>query len=749
MIPPLGPSRTYPWDVSSTARLQARRFASSQRRYVRAAAVLLLLSFGDVAGAAIFSVNSATDAGDLIPGDGSCATGAFVVINMFFVPECTFRAAIEEGNGLTGADTLDFTLAPLQGSALLLQPSTGYPNVTDTLDIDGTTIGGYDVGNIDATPLILVDGGGLSGLEDGLTFASTADESAVRALAIFDFPRDGLVISANDAVVEGCHIGVAIAILVLGNVGDGIKVVGDRIRIGQLCAPLVGCTGSRNTIAGSGDNGIETFTQSAHTVIAGNRIGTTPDGTAIDTGIDPTSNGGDGIENRGFQTQIGALGTLAQPLPDPPLPVASGNVIAGNATGIRLTGDGAIVVGNRIGSDVTGTIALGGQFRGIEIEGDANVIGAPGLGANVISGNGFDGVLVGAQGVESSSFNAIEGNQIGVDATGTSALGNSGYGVIVFNGAFNAIEGNHIGGNTLGGVGVLAPGNSVVDNYVGSNAAGTDLANGGSGIVTSQAGSLITGNTVGFNVAFGISASGDSVIQGNYVGTDALDRVLPNGVGGVRLSGDADLTFGGAADTPDAAIPGLANTVAYNTGAGIEVPNAETLASIRGNSVYANTGLGIDLQGNVGSNPNDPGDGDIGPNRLQNYPVFDPGQTLFDRGTGQLTTRYLVDSVVGANAVYPLTVDFYVEDGTGQGMHWIGSDVYDAGEAQTFVDIGFTPQAAVGVSDAIVATATAASGPGATSEFSAPIVVPEPGARLSLLLGAAWIGVVGRKRARR
>jgi hypothetical protein len=547
-------------------------------------------------------------------------------------------------------------------------------------------------------------------------------------------------------VVEGCHIGVAIAILVPGNGDDGITVVGDRIRIGQVCAPLVGCTGSRNTIAGSGDNGIEMFTQSAHTVIAGNRIGTTPDGTAIDTGIDSTVNGGNGIENRGFQTQIGALGTLAQPLPDPPLPVVSGNVIAGN---ILLLGDGATVVGNRIGTDVTGTIALGGQFGGIEIEGDANVIGLPGVGANVISGHQWHAIEIGVQGVESSSFNAIQGNQIGVDSSGTTAVGNTGYGVIVWNGAFNAISDNNIGGNTFGGVALLSAGNFVSDNYVGTNAAGVDLGNGASGIVTSQAGTQISGNTVGFSGAFGISTSGDSVIQGNHIGTDALDRVLPNGLGGVRLSGDADVTVGGAASTLDAAIPGLANTVAYNTGEGIAVINAETLASIRGNSVYANTGLGIDLQGNVGSNPNDPGDGDIGPNALQNFPIFDPGQTLLDTMTGSIATRYQVDSVVGANAVYPLTIDFYIDEGTGQGMHWIGSDVYTAGEAQTFVDVVFDPQARVGGSDAIVATATAASGPGATSEFSAPIVVPEPSASSGLLLGAAFLAVVGRRRARR
>ncbi len=49
-------------------------------------------------------------------------------------------------------------------------------------------------------------------------------------------------------------------------------------------------------------------------------------------------------------------------------------------------------------------------------------------------------------------------------------------------------------------------------------------------------------------------------------------------------------------------------------------------ARISGNAIYANGGIGINLVGGTedaqGVTANDPGDGDTGPNYLQNYPVI-------------------------------------------------------------------------------------------------------------------------------
>src|SRR5262249_4788392 len=84
---------------------------------------------------------------------------------------------------------------------------------------------------------------------------------------------------------------------------------------------------------------------------------------------------------------------------------------------------GNVVQGNFIGTDVTGTRALPNGFNGVEVRGPNNLIGGPGPGApNIISGHGVEGVAVGAGGPDRD--NRVEGNYIGTDVTGTLAVGN-------------------------------------------------------------------------------------------------------------------------------------------------------------------------------------------------------------------------------------------------------------------------------------------------------------------------------------
>ena len=70
-------------------------------------------------------------------------------------------------------------------------------------------------------------------------------------------------------------------------------------------------------------------------------------------------------------------------------------------------------------------------------------------------------------------------------------------------------------------------------------------------------------------------------------------------------------------------LPGEANVISRNAGPGVRLISGGTIA-VRGNSIDGNGGLGIDLDatgGTLGVTPNDSGDGDAGPNGLQNFPV--------------------------------------------------------------------------------------------------------------------------------
>jgi hypothetical protein len=131
----------------------------------------------------------------------------------------------------------------------------------------------------------------------------------------------------------------------------------------------------------------------------------------------------------------------------------AGNLISGNrGDGIDIyTGTGNVVEGNSIGTDVSGTLALGNGGNGVLLSGSQNttVGGVTASARNLISANHSTGITIVTAG---ASGNVIEGNFIGVDASGTSALGNGGNGVAFLNGASN----NRVGGTAPGAGNVLA-----------------------------------------------------------------------------------------------------------------------------------------------------------------------------------------------------------------------------------------------------------------------------------------------------
>ena len=197
------------------------------------------------------------------------------------------------------------------------------------------------------------------------------------------------------------------------------------------------------------------------TITAGN---TTIKGLVINrfglSAIQISSGGGDVIQGNYIGTDT--TGTLAEPngwgqtlaVNDAVVISSSNNLIGGTTAAARnvISGndiDGVLifggsnnqVLGNDIGTDVSGTHNLGNAYTGIRIEGSNNTIGGTVSGAgNVVSGNKQYGVFV----TNGSPGNVIQGNKIGTDVSGKVAIGNVGYGVLLATSVYNDMVGGTV-----------------------------------------------------------------------------------------------------------------------------------------------------------------------------------------------------------------------------------------------------------------------------------------------------------------
>ena len=282
-----------------------------------------------------------------------------------------------------------------------------------------------------------------------------------------------------------------------------------------------------------------------------------------------------------------------------------------NNPAIYISGTGAIgnrVQGNWIGLDLTGLHVLpGGVNDGIYLEnGASNVIGGAVIGAgNVICGAVGDGFEYG-HGISllNDSYdqatcvgNSIQGNYIGLDATGLHGLGNAGYGLSLSGGVAGSViggaqtgAGNVIASNGWGGITINAYSNTNRDaniiqgNFIGTDAAGLhSLANRGGISIQSSGYNVIGGDSPGAgNVISGNNGDGvnvgnadGTVIQGNFIGVNRTGtNALANSGDGI-FAGAIGLTIGGST-------PAAGNVVSANQTYGIYrtgVPTASSKAT--------------------------------------------------------------------------------------------------------------------------------------------------------------------------
>jgi VCBS repeat-containing protein len=199
--------------------------------------------------------------------------------------------------------------------------------------------------------------------------------------------------------------------------------------------------------------------------------------------------------------------------------------------------------------------------------------------------------------------------------------------------------------------------------YVGTPVIALNGSSAGAGAAAFTLGVGSDGSTItGFALSqFGgdgiqIESSNNSIFA-NYIGTDQSGVAsLGNAGHGIKLYGGASSNLIG--DTT----PGLGNLIAFN---GLDGVSLESTAgdknSIRSNTFHSNTGIAIDLN-NDGITANDLGDGDTGPNQLQNAPVID---FVVDNGTS-----FMISGSFSSLANSTYSIDIYgnsTSDASGYG----------------------------------------------------------------------------------
>ncbi len=249
-------------------------------------------------------------------------------------------------------------------------------------------------------------------------------------------------------------------------------------------------------------------------------------------------------------------------------PSGEGNVFYGNFVGIGLGYcHHNTIKGNFIGTLAGGTQAGPYTEQGISIGNYAtdNYIGGKSVGEkNIISGNNR-GVDLASN---TSTHNTVAGNYIGTDVTGTKAIPNYDFAVILEVGTrFNTIGGttseerNIISGNNGFGLTISdddTTENSVIGNYIGLDVTGTKALPNKSGVSIYSAqynriggtipgeSNLISGNLEKALAIYGMGRL-NAVVLGNIIGLDVNGKLLPNG-NGIYAYGGSHAFIGGLSD---------------------------------------------------------------------------------------------------------------------------------------------------------------------------------------------------------
>ena len=406
----------------------------------------------------------------------------------------------------------------------------------------------------------------------------------------------------------------------------------------------------------------------ANNVVAGNFLGTLPDGATLPA----NGNVSAGVSISG-QTGARVGGTVP----------ADRNLISGfNFGQVSVSGGTShLIQGNLIGMKASGLETLAGQdaANGANLSAGSTVVGGPAAGARNVFGSNLSGVLV-----SGTTDATIEGNFFGLDVTGERAIIQGLFVSHGFYGIQTLSQGDvQIRGNRIGGV------------YVG----------------------------VGMS-------SGAPVIQGNFIGTDPTGTLdLSTQLGGISIQNASGAIIGGIGAGEGNLIANSGRSASPAAGVGVLAGTAtirgNSIHSTRTPTNFADPPptdvLGIDLApGSFGGvTPNDPGDGDSGANGLQNFPLLTSAAPNGPQGSGTH-----VVGTLNSTASTTFDLDFYGicnlrPQDLLEGKAYIGSiEVTTDASGNAAFDEVLPTTIATGTS----VTATATDPDGNTSEFSQQIL---------------------------
>ncbi len=679
------------------------------------------------------------------------AAATFSVVNTNDSGAGSFRQSLNNANTNSGSHSIFFQI-PGNGP-FSIRPATPLPGISNVVFIDGTSQSNYA-----GLPLIELNGSNAGSGANGLHLLSS--NCTIRGLAINRFLGDGICIEGTGGnTIQANFIGTGVygtnalgngyapnslggisvlspnnliggldltnRNLISGNMVNGIylrhvNAVGNIIQ-GNLIGTDIGGTsrlpnftngivllnaasnliggtvaGARNLISGNGQSGIYFFDNANYNVVQGNFIGVNTTGTAA------LSNAADGI-------------TFAASVVGPKYNLIGGNtnaarnLISGNGgRGVVLSSPstlGNLIAGNYIGTSSNGLVAISNAFNGVEMLNSASnsIGGSTAAAGNLISGNGLAGVKIGNL---SGSGHIVQNNLIGTDATGTNALPNNLYGIIMFGVTGNQIgPSNVISGNKLSGVLVSsnATANIIQGNLIGPDRTGLRrLGNTLSGVqiespsntiggLTASARNVISGNTNNGIYLIGPTGS-NTLVQGNFIGTDINGTAaLANSIAGIYVTASPGNTIGGLTPTARNIISGNANQGIYL------VNNATTGNLIQGNYI------GTDLTGSAGI-ANGSGYVPLAPFEVAGGVDIDgaPGNTIggTNSGAGNLISANWRDAIAiggtGAsnNVIQGNLIGVKIDGVSPLGNEWASVEIRSAGGGGGTIIGGITPGAA-------------------------------------------------------